>query len=76
MSSNIEWALPLPIAKVFSTNFLAVPTLPKFSPTKVLCYTVYFINYSVVGYSVCSMCTLLLNATITATVAIVLPSGF
>jgi len=26
--------------KVFSANFLAVPTPPKFSPTKVLCYTV------------------------------------
>ena len=39
-SSNIEWALPLPTAKVFSDNFLAVPTLPKFSPAKVLCYMV------------------------------------
>ena len=29
--------------KVFSANFLAVPTLPKFSSAKVLCYTVgYF----------------------------------
>ena len=41
MNSNIEWALPLPTTKVFSTNFLAVPTPPKFSPTKVLCYTVH-----------------------------------
>ena len=40
VSTNIEWALPLPTAKVFPANFLAVPTLPKFSPTKVLCYTV------------------------------------
>ena len=40
LSSNMEWALPLPTAKVFSTNFLAVPILPQFSPTKVLCYTV------------------------------------
>jgi len=30
----------LSTAKVFSTNFLAVPTPPKFSPAKVLCYTV------------------------------------
>ena len=40
VSSNIEWALPLPTAKVFSANILVVPILPKFSPTKVLCYTV------------------------------------
>ena len=38
---NIEWALPLPTAKVFSANILAVPTPPKFYPAKVLCYTVY-----------------------------------
>jgi len=30
----------LSTAKVFSSNFLAVPTLPKFSSAKVLCYTV------------------------------------
>ena len=37
MSTNIEWALPLPTAKVFSANFLAVPIPPRFSPAKVLC---------------------------------------
>jgi len=31
----------LSTAKVFSVNFLAVPTPPKFSPAKVLCYTVF-----------------------------------
>jgi len=31
----------LSTAKVSSANFLAVPTLPKFSSAKVLCYTVY-----------------------------------
>ena len=41
VSSNIKWALPLPTAKVFSANILAVPTPPKFYPAKVLCYTVY-----------------------------------
>ena len=41
VSSNIEWALPLPTAKVFSGNILAVPNPPKFYPAKVLCYTVY-----------------------------------
>ena len=41
VSSNIEWALPLPTANIFSTNILAVPTPPKFYPAKVLCYTVY-----------------------------------
>jgi len=30
----------LSTAKVFSANFLAVPTPPKFSPAKVLCYMV------------------------------------
>ena len=30
VSSNIEWAFPLPTAKVFSANFLAVPIPPKF----------------------------------------------
>ena len=32
--------MPLPTAKVFSANFLAVPTPPKFSPAKVLRSTV------------------------------------
>ena len=41
VSSNIEWTLPLPTAKDFSANILAVPTLPKFYPAKVLCYTIY-----------------------------------
>ena len=62
VSSNniIEWALPLPTAKAFSANILAVPTPPKFSPTKIfLCYTVIsiivfvllekIINYSLNG---------------------------
>ena len=40
VSSNIEWALPLSTAKVFSANILAVPIPPKFSPAKVLCYSV------------------------------------
>ena len=43
VSSNIEWALPLPTAKVFSTNVLTVPTPPEFSPTKVICYKVVFV---------------------------------
>jgi len=30
----------LSTTKVFSSNFLAVPTPPKFSPAKVLCYMV------------------------------------
>ena len=30
MSSNIEWALPLPTAKVFSANLLGVSIPPKF----------------------------------------------
>ena len=30
MSSNSEWAFPLPTAKAFSANFLAVPIPPKF----------------------------------------------
>jgi len=33
----------LSTTKVFSANFLAVPTPPKFSPAKVLCYTVFWI---------------------------------
>ena len=40
VSSDIEWALPLPTAKVFFANFFAVPIPPKFSPAKVLCYMV------------------------------------
>ena len=40
MSSNSEWAFPLPTAKIFPANLLAVPIPPKFSPAKVLCYTV------------------------------------
>ena len=43
VSSNIEWALPLPTAKVFSTNILTVPTPPEFSPAKVMCYMVVFV---------------------------------
>ena len=43
VSSNIEWALPLSTAKVFSANILVVQIPPKFSPAKVLCYTVSFI---------------------------------
>ena len=34
VSSNIEWALPLPTAKVFSANILAVSAPPKFIPPK------------------------------------------
>ena len=44
VSSNIEWALPLPTTEVFSANILAVPTPPKFYPAKVLCYTVYILH--------------------------------
>ena len=43
VSSNIEWALPLPTAKVFSANILTVPTPPEFSPAKVMCYMVVFV---------------------------------
>ena len=46
MSSNSEWAFSLPTAKVFSANFLAVPIPPKFSPAKVLCYTVLCVGRS------------------------------
>jgi len=38
--SQLNRECVLSIAKVFSANFLAVPTLPKFSPAKVLYYTV------------------------------------
>ena len=57
MNSNIEWALPLPTTKVFSANFLAVPTLLKFSPAKVLCYTVA--TFDVVREHYFSCCGLL-----------------
>jgi len=48
-SCEVSWAQlngerVLSTAKVFSTNFLAVPTPPKFSTAKVLCYMV---SYSV-----------------------------
>jgi len=38
--SQLNSECVLSTAKVFSANFLAVPTLPKFSPAKVLCYMV------------------------------------
>ena len=50
-SCEVSWAQlnsepVLSTTKVFSTNFLVVPTPPKFSPAKVLCYTVNcFLNW-------------------------------
>jgi len=44
MRSQLNSECILSTTKVFSTNFLAVPTPPKFSPTKVLCYTVVGID--------------------------------